>query len=87
MEEARRTCGGVMVAACWLRGTARRGGAGRGAAGGAWFFETEPSTGSSYANMSALAIFMPPTSVPMRPGCAATMSSIIFSAAGLSTPS
>ena len=52
-----------------------------------WFFETEPSTGSSYANMSALAIFMPPTSVPMRPGCAATMSSIIFSAAGLSTPS
>ena len=87
MEEARRTCGGVMVAACWLRGTARRGGAGRGAAGGAWFFETEPSTGSSYENMSALAILKPPTSVPMRPGCAATIAAIIFSAAGLSTPS
>ena len=87
MEEARRTRGGVMVAACWLRGTARRGGAGRGAAGGAWFFETEPSTGSSYANMSALAIFMPPCVVPISAGCASTIAAIIFSAAGLSTPS
>ena len=39
-----------------------------------WFLETEPSTGSSYANMSALAMVMPPTVVPIIDGCAATMS-------------
>merc|ERR1719390_109591 len=52
-----------------------------------WFFETEPSTGSWYSNMSAFAIFMPSTVVPIRAGCASTIAAIIFSAAGLSTPS
>ena len=52
-----------------------------------WFFETEPSTGSVYSNMSAFAISIPSTAVPTSCGCASTIAAIIFSAAGLSTPS
>ena len=52
-----------------------------------WFLEMEPSIGSLYANMSAVAIFMPPTVVPIMPGWASTIAAIIFSAASFSTPS
>ena len=59
----------------------------RDAACGPWFLDTEPSTGSLYANMSALPTFMPPCVVPMSDGCASTIAAIIFSAASFSTPS